>query len=134
MKKSVLLFLVGFTILTGCGKAVDGSKQSQSAAVDPEIPQIESEVSVSASEDNARVTERSPEEIQRELESVPDMITEPTVISGLNIDDIIEFGSYEQDYNKENGVGKYSFSTDYTAEFYCIWSVFSKTVLYGNTK
>ncbi|WP_276946350.1 hypothetical protein [Eisenbergiella massiliensis] len=103
MKKSVLLFLVGFTILTGCGKAVDGSKQSQSAAVDPEIPQIESEVSVSASEDNARVTERSPEEIQRELESVPDMITEPTVISGINIDDIIEFGSYEQDYNKENG-------------------------------
>lgn len=102
-EKSVLLFLVGFTILTGCGKAVDGSKQSQSAAVDPEIPQIESEVSVSASEDNARVTERSPEEIQRELESVPDMITEPTVISGLNIDDIIEFGSYEQDYNKENG-------------------------------
>ena len=103
MKKSVLLFLVGFTILTGCGKAVDESKQSQVAAVDPEIPQIESEVSVSASEDNARVTERSPEEIQRELESVPDMITEPTVISGINIDDIIEFGNYEQDYNKENG-------------------------------
>ena len=62
---------------------MDGSKQSQSAAVDPEIPQIESEVSVSASEDNARVTERSPEEIQRELESVPDMITEPTVILDL---------------------------------------------------
>lgn len=53
--------------------------------------------------EEAALIEHTPEELKEELGNTSVLSVEPVNISGVNVDDIIEFGSYEQDNSKSNG-------------------------------
>lgn len=98
MKKKLLLMIVCLSFLmSACGNigAVEETKDNlgnEAEAIDNN--KIEEEVTL---------IEHTPEELKEELGNTSVLSVDPINISGVNVGDIIEFGSYEQDNNKNNG-------------------------------
>lgn len=98
MKKKLLLMIVCMSVfLNACGNKsiVEENKDNPKDEVE--------KISGEEENDNEELTNSVTEKSKEKLDDTFEITMEPINISNVNVGDIIKFGNYEQDDNKNNG-------------------------------
>lgn len=99
MKKKLLLMIVCLLFLLSACRNRDNRGETKNNS-EEEIGTTDRD----KIEEEVTLIEHTPEELKEKLGGTSMLSVEPVNFSDVNVGDVIEFGSYEQDNNKDNGL------------------------------